>query len=98
RPPRRLNDRIPRDLETICLKAMAKAPARRYPTAGDLGADLRRYLSGEPIQARPVTDSERLWRWSRRNPLVATLLVGFTLSLLAGTGVAAYFAAQPAAR
>src|SRR5207245_11692159 len=62
RPPRRLNDRIPRDLETICLKAMAKTPAQRYATAGAVAADLRRYLKGEPIQARPAGKAERLWR------------------------------------
>jgi serine/threonine protein kinase len=72
-PPRRLNDGIPRDLETICLKAMAKEPGRRYPTAQDLAADLRRFLRGEPIVARPASRVERLGRWCRRNPRVAVL-------------------------
>jgi tRNA A-37 threonylcarbamoyl transferase component Bud32 len=79
RPPRQLNDRLPRDLETICLKALAKAPARRYATAGEFADDLRRYLAGEPIQARPVGRAERLWRWCRRNPVAAGLLVAVTL-------------------
>lgn len=92
RPPRRLNDRIPRDLETICLKAMAKTPARRYATAGDLAADLRRYLKGEPIHARPVGNMERLWRWAKRNPMVAGLAAAVLTLLLLGTGISTYFA------
>ena len=80
RPPRRLNDRIPRDLETICLVAMEKSPARRYGTALELARDLERFLSGEPIRARPLGALERLGRWSRRNPLaascIAAILVG----------------------
>src|SRR5262245_43142326 len=67
KPPRALNDKIPRDLETICLKSMAKEPQRRYATAGELAADLRHWLSGEPIAARPVGRAERAWRWCQRN-------------------------------
>jgi WD40 repeat protein len=92
RPPRRLNDRIPRDLETVCLKAMAKEPARRYPSAGELAADLGRYLKGEPIRARPVGPLERGWRWCRRNPVVAGLTAAVAATLLTGMGVSWYFA------
>jgi WD40 repeat protein len=84
RPPRRLNDRIPRDLETICLKAMAKEPARRYATSRDLADDLRRFLRGEPIQARPVGRLERLHRWCKRRPLEATLIAALLLVAAAG--------------
>jgi WD40 repeat protein/tRNA A-37 threonylcarbamoyl transferase component Bud32 len=90
RRPRSLNDRIPRDLETVCLKAMTKEPGRRYAAAREMAEDLRRFLKGEPIQARPVGRSERLWRWCRRNPAlagltaaVATLLVVVAVSATA---------------
>ncbi len=79
RPPRQLNDKVPRDLETVCLKAMAKVPTRRYATAQELADDLRRYLRGEPIWARPVGRVERLWRWCRRNPVAAGLLLAVSL-------------------
>jgi serine/threonine protein kinase len=84
RPPHRLNDKVPRDLETICLKAVAKAPARRYATAGEMAEDLRRWLVGEPIRARPAGRVERAWRWCRRNPLPAALLVAASLGPVAG--------------
>jgi serine/threonine protein kinase/tetratricopeptide (TPR) repeat protein len=82
RPPRELNDAVPRDLETICLKAMEKDVVRRYQSAHEFGDDLRRWLRGEPIAARPVSRTERLWRWCRRNPRVAALS-GAVVGLLA---------------
>lgn len=92
--PRSLNDRIPRDLETIALKAMAKEPKRRY-TAKEMAADLRRWLRDEPIQARPVSRIEKGWRWCRRNPGVARLSAALLLVLLstavAGTTAAVKF-------
>jgi eukaryotic-like serine/threonine-protein kinase len=81
-PPRlrKRDPRIPRDLETIVLKAAAKEPGNRYPTAEALAEDLRRFLGDRSIQARPATSAERTWRWCRRNPLVATL--GAALGLI----------------
>jgi serine/threonine protein kinase len=84
RPPRRLNEKVPRDLETICLKAMAKSPTRRYATAGELAGDLRRYLAGEPIRARPIGPIERLGHWCRRYPVAAGLLLAVTLGSAIG--------------
>src|SRR5262249_8145272 len=85
--PRRLNDRIPRDLETICLKAMAKEPNRRYSSAGQLADDLRRHLSGFPIRARAVSNGERAWRWARRRPAIATLSASIVLVIVMGFGL-----------
>jgi serine/threonine protein kinase/tetratricopeptide (TPR) repeat protein len=92
RAPRRLNDKIPRDLETITLKCMAKEPGRRYATAGEVAADLHRFLKSEPIRARPVGRLERCWRWSKRNPRVAGLLslvMVLLATLVVGSVVAA---------
>jgi serine/threonine-protein kinase len=72
-PPRLLNRNVPRDLETLCLKCLAKEPARRYPSAAELSADLGRFLAGEPIRARPVSRPVRLARWARRKPALASL-------------------------
>jgi tetratricopeptide (TPR) repeat protein len=87
KPPRALNDKIPRDLETITLKAMAKEPAKRYATALELANDLRRFLGGEPIVARPVGAIERAVKWVRRNPVVTGATAVVVLALAAGTTV-----------
>lgn len=84
RPPRRLNDKVPRDLETICLKAMAKSPGRRYSTAAELADDLRRYLDHQPIRARPMGRVERAWRWCVRNPVPVGLLAALSLGSAVG--------------
>jgi WD40 repeat protein len=96
--PSRLEPRLPGDLVTICLKALAKAPGRRYTSAGELAEDLRRFLDGRPIKARPVTRPEKLWRWCRRNPVVAGLGLASALFLAAGFVVSTYFAVAEAAR
>lgn len=88
--PRRLNDHIPRDLETVCLKAMAKDPKRRYASAHALSQDLRGFLDGRAISARPVGSIERTWRWCRRNRL-ATGLLGALCATLLATTAAGYF-------
>ena len=75
---------VDRDLETICLKCLEKEPQRRYGSAEALAEDLERWLAGEPIQARPTGQVERLWRWSRRNPLVASLCAVVLVVTLAG--------------
>jgi len=71
--PSRLRPGVPADLETICLKSLEKEPAKRYSSAAELAGDLRRYLEGRPIVARPVSPAERSWRWAKRNPWLAGL-------------------------
>ena len=79
-PPSQLQSKIPRDLETICLKALEKDPARRYGDVAAMAEDLRRFQVGEPIVARPVSPPERLWRWCLRNTAPAS-------SLMAAAGI-----------
>ena len=90
--PRRLNSSVPRDLETLCLKCLEKDPQNRYPTAKDLADEFKRFLRGEPIQARPVSTLNRVWRWSRRNPLIGSMVCAVAASLLLGLGFSWYFA------
>jgi WD40 repeat protein/tetratricopeptide (TPR) repeat protein len=82
-PPRRLITTVPRDLDTICLKALQKPTHRRYQTAEEMAEDLRRFLDGEPVKARPIGRAERFAKWVRRNPARAATL---------GTGIAALVA------
>ncbi|HEX4588400.1 MAG TPA: serine/threonine-protein kinase, partial [Gemmataceae bacterium] len=90
--PRTLDPRIPHDLETVVLKAMAKEPADRYQRASDFADDLRRFLADRPVHARRHSVAERFSRWCRRNPMVAALVASvlmLTLLLAVGSTVAA---------
>jgi eukaryotic-like serine/threonine-protein kinase len=83
---RALNKRLPKDLETICHKCLQKDPTRRYASADDLADDLRRYLNGEPIRARPAGSAERAVKWVKRNPALTAFMAALLLGI-AGTAI-----------
>jgi serine/threonine protein kinase len=83
--PRKLNAAVPRDLETIVLKAMDRDPAHRYQSAAALAGDLRLFLDDRPIKARRASEAEKLWRWCRRNPAPALLATAFLGAVLVGS-------------
>ncbi len=80
-PPSRLQPKVPKDLETIGLKCLQKNVAKRYATAGELADDVKRFLDGEPIQARPTSAWERAWKWARRRPGAAAAILVSVLAL-----------------
>jgi hypothetical protein len=90
-PPGRLVPGLPRDLETVCLKCLQKDPARRYGSAEALAEDLRRFVEGRPILARPVGRLERAAKWVRRNPVLSGMAAVLVLALLGGAGVSTGF-------
>lgn len=76
---RSINLKADRDLDTMCARCLEREPGARYHSAGDLAADLERWLEGKPIVARPVSAPTRTWRWARRNPKLATSVAGCVL-------------------
>jgi WD40 repeat protein/tRNA A-37 threonylcarbamoyl transferase component Bud32 len=90
-PISRLQPRVPRDVETICLKCLEREPHRRYPGALELAEDLQRFLAGLPVRARPIGPVGRLGRWCRRNPALAGSIGMAAAALLAAAGVSLVF-------
>lgn len=93
-PPGKLDSRLPRDVETICLKCLEKEPDKRYQTAAELAADLQRWLDGFPILARRLSRAGRAWRWCRRNTAIASLSGAVLVSLVAGTSISLWLMLQ----
>lgn len=92
--PRLLNPKVPKDLETICLKCLRKESHKRYGTAEELAQDLERFLKGKPVLARPVGRITKTVRWCQRNTAVATLLFLVAFSLMGGTTVSTHYAIE----
>ena len=97
-PPSRVNDNVPRDLETICLKCLHKESGRRYPSARDLSEDIRRFLEGKPIRARPVGAVERAMKWARRRPAAVLLIAALPVMAGAAVGTGLWMHQQEADR
>ena len=90
-PPSRLQVRVPRDLETICLKCLEKEPQRRYASAAKLEADLRSFLEGRPILVRRTPGWERMVKWARRRPAEVGMLTSAVATVVMGVGVALWY-------
>jgi eukaryotic-like serine/threonine-protein kinase len=92
--PRKLNPAVPRDLETVVLKAIARDPAHRYQTPAEMAADLKRFVEDRPIKARRISEAEKLWRWCRRNKGLAASLSAvalLTVAVAIGSTLAAFY-------
>jgi WD40 repeat protein/serine/threonine protein kinase len=97
--PRRLNPAVPRDLETVVLKAIARDPAHRYQTPGAMADDLKRFVEDRPVKARRASEAEKFWRWCRRNPALAGALAGLVLLFwVAFAGITVNYVKAEAAR
>jgi mono/diheme cytochrome c family protein len=98
--PSRLAPAVPRDLEAICIRCLEKSPGRRYASAEDLADDLRRFLAGQPVKARPIGPLRRAWRWCKRHPAWATAAAALALLALVPVGYAVedYLAEQAVRR
>ena len=93
--PRRLNREVDAEIETLCLKCLDKEPSRRFRSAGELAAELNRYLNREPIQSRPISAVSRAWRWCLRRPSsAASILLGVTLLTLMAAGIPLFLLQQ----
>jgi WD40 repeat protein len=92
--PRKVDHRIPHDLNTIVLKAISKEPAKRYQTAAGLAEDLRRFQDGEPIDARRTRAPERCWLWCKRNPWLAAAAGTVVAAVLTVTALMAFFSVE----
>ena len=79
--PRTLNGNVPRDIDTVTLKCLEKTPDSRFRSAKDFGEELKRFLAGKPIQSRPISHVQRVWRWCKRRPTHAALIATMTMTL-----------------